>query len=151
MASGALVAIAAYLLSGGAAVVDKILLGQRIPSAPAYAFYVGVLGVFAFALATPPTSALGQVPSAAQAGQSGGVTLDKLVTTVVLVVNWFSWFVGVVAVVMGLYAGFLFMTARGEPATLSSARKTLIWAVVGIAVAILAFGIISITSTILGL
>ena len=99
----------------------------------------------------PPCSELGYILNAPEAGKSGGITTTSFVNTVINVINWFSWIVSAVAVVMGIYAGFLFMTARGEPATLSSARKRLIWAVVGIAVAILAFGIISITSTILGL
>jgi len=52
---------------------------------------------------------------------------------------------------MGLYAGFLFITARGEPAQLQTAKKILLYAIIGIAVAILAFSIITISKAILGL
>lgn len=48
---GILAGSAAYALSGIAAVIDKYLLREHIPSAPAYAFFVGVLGLFALALA----------------------------------------------------------------------------------------------------
>ncbi|MBI2039262.1 MAG: EamA family transporter [Candidatus Niyogibacteria bacterium] len=41
---------AAYALSGVAAAIDKYLLGERIPSASAYAFFVGILGLAALAL-----------------------------------------------------------------------------------------------------
>jgi len=60
-------------------------------------------------------------------------------------VNWFSWFIALAAVVMGLYSGFLFITARGDPTQLKTAQKTILWAIIGIAVAILAFGIIALT------
>ena len=48
---GIVFAVGAYALSGIVIVVDKILLSKRIPSAAAYVFFVGILGIFAFALA----------------------------------------------------------------------------------------------------
>ena len=79
---------------------------------------------------------------------SGSIDADTLITKITTLVNWFAWFVALVSVVMGLYAGFLFITARGEPAQLKTARQTLVWAVIGIAVAVLAFSIITITKSI---
>jgi len=108
----------------------------------------------------PPCSALGTVDGAAEAGiirtdpvsgLKSTVTASTFTATVMNLVNWFSWFIGVIAVVMGLYAGFLFITARGEPAQLQTAKKILLYAVIGIAVAILAFSIIAIAKAILGL
>ncbi|MCR4322938.1 MAG: hypothetical protein NUV61_02525 [Candidatus Azambacteria bacterium] len=82
---------------------------------------------------------------------AAGVALgaDNLVTTITTLVNWFAWFIALASVVMGLYAGFLFITAQGEAAQLKTARATVLWAVVGITVAIISFSIILITRTIL--
>lgn len=40
----------------------------------------------------------------------------------------------VVAVVMIMYAGFLFVTARGEPGQITKAKDALLWAVIGAAI-----------------
>lgn len=82
-------------------------------------------------------SATGELPTT--------YSFDNIPNLIVNLVNWFAWFISVVAVAMGLYAGFLFMTARGETAQLATAKKTMLYAVIGIAVAIVSFSIIAIT------
>ena len=80
-----------------------------------------------------------------------GFGLDQLIGSIARVVNWFSWFIAVVAVAMGLYAAFLYITARGDAKQVSDAHKTLVYAIMGIAVAILAFSIVTITKTFLNI
>lgn len=53
--------------------------------------------------------------------------------------------------IMFIWAGILFLIARGEPSKLETARKALIWAVVGIVVGILAFSAYAIIKWVLGL
>ena len=79
------------------------------------------------------------------------VIADTLVTIITTLVNWFAWFIALASVVMGLYAGFLFITARGEASQISTARQTLVWAVIGIAVAVVSFSIIILTKSIFSL
>lgn len=43
------------------------------------------------------------------------------------------------AIIMFIAAGFLFLKAQGEPAEVGTARKALLWGVIGFAVGILAF------------
>ena len=50
---------------------------------------------------------------------------------------FFAIFDGLI-VIMVVWAAFLYVTARGEPSKVSSANKALIWALVGVAVGILA-------------
>lgn len=104
------------------------------------------------ALAFAPESPLGRiVPSSTEtAGEANKSSFSALEISAKFadLINWFSWFIALVSVVMGLYAGFLFITARGEAAQLKTARGTLLWAVIGIAVAVLAFSIIAITKSI---
>ena len=53
-----------------------------------------------------------------------------------------------ISVVMIMYAAFLFLTAGGVPDNLTKARNTLIFALVGVAVALLAFVLPTLISTI---
>ena len=48
-----------------------------------------------------------------------------------------------VAVIAIIYAGFSFITAQGDPAKVGTARTMLLYAVVGIIVALLAQGIVN--------
>ena len=51
-------------------------------------------------------------------------------------------FVGAV-IIMFIYAGFMFLTAHGEPAKIKSAREAVVWALVGIVVAIFAYSAVT--------
>ena len=53
-------------------------------------------------------------------------------------------------VIMFVIAGFKFLTAQGEASKVNEARQAVIWGVVGVAVILLAWSIISIVSTQLG-
>jgi len=77
------------------------------------------------------------------------MTLSHFADVLVGLVNWFSWFVALTAVVLGLYSGFLFMTARDDAVQLSRAKKLIVWTVVGIAVSIISFGIIALIKPVL--
>ena len=56
----------------------------------------------------------------------------------------------IIAVIMFLVAGILFLTAQGQPEKIQQAKKAFLWGVAGIAVGILAFGIIRLTCNMLG-
>ena len=42
-----------------------------------------------------------------------------------------------VVIIMFLYAGFKYLTAKGDPSKVEEANKAILWAVVGVAVALL--------------
>ena len=44
---------------------------------------------------------------------------------------------GSIAILILIFSGFLFLTANGEPTKVSTARKALLWGIVGIAIALL--------------
>jgi hypothetical protein len=52
----------------------------------------------------------------------------------------------IVAVVMFVVAGILFLTARGNPEQISTARNAFLWGVAGIVVGVLAFTIITLVT-----
>jgi len=68
---------------------------------------------------------------------------------VLFTVVWQLFAVG--AIIMFLIAGFLFLTAEGDPSKLAKARGAVLWGVVGIAVGILAFSIPFVIQNALGL
>lgn len=64
-----------------------------------------------------------------------GSGVTNFVGTVVRII---SYIVGVAAIIMLLVAGFKYITSSGDSGKISSAKNTLIYAMVGVAVAVLA-------------
>lgn len=56
-------------------------------------------------------------------------------------INAFLFIVGGLAVVMVIYGGFKYITSGGDAQAVASAKNTIIYAVIGIAVAVLAYAI----------
>lgn len=68
--------------------------------------------------------------------------------------NVTSWFYGIflaLAVIMVVYAGFMFLTAGGDAEKITKARNALMYAVIGVVVALLARSIVPIAKALLGL
>ena len=64
------------------------------------------------------------------------------------------WFYGIflaLAVIMVIYAGFMFLTAGGDADKINKAREALMYAVVGVVIALLARSIVPIAKAFLGL
>ena len=69
------------------------------------------------------------------AGGSGGPKLETIVRNVVLIL---SWIVGVAAVIMIVIAGLKYITSSGDAGGIQSAKNTLLYAIVGLLIAIFA-------------
>ena len=61
-----------------------------------------------------------------------------------------SAFIGAITVIMMLIAAFQFLTAGGDAEKVKTARSNIIWVIVGLAIAIIAFNIPGIISSFLG-
>lgn len=83
--------------------------------------------------AVMPFMALAQAPSVPQLETVGGVTsfLDRIV-------NYLFGIFLVIAVIMIIYAAFLYLTAAGKEDQLNKAKTTIIYAVIAIVVAVVA-------------
>lgn len=69
------------------------------------------------------------------AASGKGCTSTISLTTVIRnVINIFSIIVGIVAVIMIMVAGFKYVTAAGDSGSITSAKQTLIYAIVGLVV-----------------
>ena len=81
-------------------------------------------------------SGLSQLGSSAVCSTTAG---NKPITNIAqLVVNILSLIVGIAAVIMIIFAGFRYITAGGDSNSINSARNVLIYAIVGLFIAVLA-------------
>jgi len=71
------------------------------------------------------------------------VIFDRLTNYALLVL-------GPIAVIIILWVGFTYMTSGGSPERIKQAHRALLWAIVGIAIVLLAKGIYAIIKTVLG-
>ena len=67
--------------------------------------------------------------------QDSANNVTKLVT---LAVNIFSWVIGVVAVFAIIYGGFKYITSAGESGGVTSAKNTILYAIIGLVIVALA-------------
>lgn len=63
---------------------------------------------------------------------------EEINSTIVDVINILSIVVGIISVIMIIVAGIKYITASGDPGSIKSARNTIIYALVGIAIVALA-------------
>lgn len=66
---------------------------------------------------------------------SGGNKFKRVITSIVRIL---SYLIGAVAVIMIIVAGFRYVTSAGSPEGVGAAKNTLIYAVIGLIVAVLA-------------
>ncbi len=65
------------------------------------------------------------------------------------IVNWFFAIVLILAVIFLLYAAVLFFFSAGNEDSVADARRAVVWAIVGIAVALLSKGLIILVASLL--
>lgn len=86
----------------------------------------------------------------AQSG-AGPSSVSQLINLINQIATWFEAIVFILAIIMILVAAFQFLTAAGNEEKVATARKSLIWGLVGIAVALFARVAKSFVSSFLGL
>ena len=118
-----------------------------------YITYIAILLTAGFVALAPLDVALAQSPAdqmldgAGQTGTSGGQDVNSLIQTVV---NVMFFILGAVAVIMIIWSGIRYVTSAGNQTAVVSAKNTLIYAVVGLVVALLAYAIVSFVIEALG-
>ena len=89
---------------------------------------IGFLPAFAFAQTNPIT-------------EGYTYTFDTLTGTFEQIKTWVSEAIFILGILMVLYAAFLYMTSAGDDSRIEKAKKTFIYGIVGIIIALLAYGI----------
>lgn len=70
---------------------------------------------------------------------AGGLTMQQVITTVI---GTMLFIVGLLAVVMLIYGGIRYVTSHGDKTQVTAAKETIMYAVVGLVVAIAAFAVV---------
>jgi len=70
-------------------------------------------------------------------------TGEGLRATIVKVINVLLTFLGIIAVVLFIWAGFLMMTSAGNDEAVEKGKKTMIWAAIGIIVILFAYVLVN--------
>lgn len=91
----------------------------------------------AFAQAIDPTQDQPAIINALSGGQTG---LRGIVLTIV---NFFLTFLGLLAVIMVIYGGFLYVSSAGNEENVNKAKKILLYAVLGIIIIIVSFALVN--------
>lgn len=100
-------------------------------------------------LLTPALFALGQQSGGEFKTQGVTLTRGSIETLMGNIRDWFSGIVGAIAVMMIIYSGFLFLTAGGNPEKIGKAKSSLMYGLIGVGVALLAYGIFALVRSFL--
>jgi uncharacterized membrane protein SirB2 len=84
--------------------------------------------------------------------QLGGINYSNIsITTLGIGIANATWVVfTIIAIIAYVISGILFLTAYGEPEKLRQAKSAAIWGLMGILVALLAFGAVTLVRNIIG-
>jgi len=103
-----------------------------------------VLSIFLLSILLFPQIVLGQIEIK---NPLGADTFEEIIARIT---NFIFSIALVVAPIMILIAGFLFITAGGSPEQVSRAKRIILWTVVGVVVIALAQGLANVIKSILG-
>jgi succinate dehydrogenase/fumarate reductase cytochrome b subunit len=102
-------------------------------------FLIGSVGSIAFAKATPPEPE--KLPE---------FTAEEVLAIPPRLANWLFTILLIVVVIMIIVAAYIFVTAAGNPDRVAKARNLLMYALIGLGVAMIARGIIALVAVLLG-
>lgn len=109
---------------------------------------VAIAGAAAFAPALT-ASALNPLETACS-NSSGNTVCDEvnsgsgnLNSIIGIIVNTILFIVGALAVVMAIWSGFQYITSTGDSGKVSKAKNTLVYSIVGLIIALLAYTIVN--------
>lgn len=105
-----------------------------------------VFGASVLSTASLPGSVSAQVSKGidtATTSEMKGKSIDGDSGLIKTVVNVLLWAVGILSVIMIIFSGFRYITSSGDASKTKSAQSTLIYSVVGLIVAIMAWAIVN--------
>lgn len=81
----------------------------------------------------------GDVPSSIAQATGGEGSIRNLILNIV---NFFLLFLGLIAVIMIIYGGITYVTAAGNQEKIESAKKIIMYAIVGIVIVLISFALV---------
>jgi hypothetical protein len=108
--------------------------------------YILLVPIFLIGVFFVLSPALAQVSVDGNLGGTFGLTTRTLYSMVISFVNALLGFLGVIAVSVIIYGGYIWMTSGGVPEKVNKAKKILINAVIGLGIIMLSFAIVQFIS-----
>ncbi|HEX7260031.1 MAG TPA: pilin [Candidatus Saccharimonadia bacterium] len=127
--------------------MNKLLINDKVLKASIFA--AGLVPMSAHAITaetcSDPNSAANPISSGAQCSQAKGTSGDLFGATGIFhtIANILIFIVGAIAVIMLIIGGLRYVISQGNKEHVSSAKDTILYSVIGIIVAILAFAIVN--------
>ena len=78
---------------------------------------------------------------------AGGDTKDTSGTLITKLINVMLFIIGVLSVIMIIYGGIIYVISAGDSGRVSKAKNTIMYAIVGLVVALLAYAIVNFVIT----
>lgn len=105
-----------------------------------------VIGVSAVVVPMTPVAAINPFGTACSA--NGEATLckssgDSATSLVKNIINLLIYLIGIISVIMVVIGGLKYTTSQGDASGLSSAKNTILYAIVGLVIAVLSFSIVN--------
>ncbi|MFA6098129.1 MAG: Ig-like domain-containing protein [Patescibacteria group bacterium] len=100
------------------------------------------LALIAMAVFVLPNAVSAQATINSELGTTFGLGTAGLESTVIKIVQWALGFLGLIAVIMIIYGGVVWMTAAGNTDKVAKAKKIIIRAVIGLVIVLLAWAIV---------
>lgn len=121
-----------------ALLLTTLVTGFSIASTSALSLPSGDASITATTFKQDACDGISQLGGSNPCSDSGQAANNKLSDTMATIVNLLSYIVGIVAVIMVIVAGFKYITSGGDSAKVSSAKSTLVYAIVGLIIVALA-------------
>ena len=101
----------------------------------------GILAIAGAVAVMPEKVSAYDLSGGATAAKTDDMT-DSLPTTVSNIISVVLYAIGIVAVVMMILGGFQYITSSGDAAKVTKAKNTILYGIVGLVIAILAYAIV---------
>ena len=121
-------------------------------------FFLISIGIFllsGFALATTCTSGTGSslvsggVQQLGSAVYGSGTSSTSLPVLIALIIKALLRLLGIIFIVIIIYAGFLYITSQGAPETIKKAKSTIFYALIGLLIILTSYALASFVSDII--
>jgi len=83
------------------------------------------------------------------AGLINPLACDTFSECIEIVIGFIFWIAVAIVPIIIIIAGFLFLTSGGDPEKVRTAKKMIFWTVIGLAIVLLAKGIISVIKSVI--
>lgn len=131
--------------------MKKTIKSRLLAAISLPALMVGFIGLTALAPAEPVAAAIDPWAAITQGWEAAGGddTAPTLTDYVQLIINALLFIIGAVAVIMIIVGGIRYVTSGGDANAATSARNTIMYAVVGLLIAAIAYAIVNFVVSIL--